>query len=329
MDHTAVLEQVAEGELLARHRIAVLLPCCNDEATVATVAADFLSVLPDATIYVYDNNSTDRTSAVAHAAGAVVRRETRPGKANVVRRMFSDIEADIYVLVDGDATYEATSARAMIVRLVEQRLAMVVGARLSGEDVAVRRGRRFGHRLLGAFLAMVFGSVFTDVRSGYRVMSRRFVKSFPTLADGCEIETALTVHALALALPVAEVPTPYYPRPGGGLSTLDARRGNLRTLGTILRLCRNERPLPFFSGVGASLAVGSIVCALPLLVTFVGAGVPGLPTAVVAATLMLAALVCMASGLVLDILTRGRREMKLLAYLQQPAPGEDHPRHRR
>jgi glycosyltransferase involved in cell wall biosynthesis len=327
MDHTAVLEQAAETELLARQRIAVLVPCFNDEATIATVAADFMSVLPDATIYVYDNNSTDRTGAVARAAGAVVRREAHQGKGNVVRRMFSDIDAEIYVLVDGNATYDATSARAMIVRLVEQRLDMVIAARLNREDAAYR----LGHRLLSGFVALVFGAVFTDMMSGYRVLSRRFVKSFPVLGDGYEIETELTLHALELEMPVAEVPTPYYARPGGSASEHNTGRDRFRILGSILKLYRSARPLSFFSGLGTSLAVVSIVFASPIFVTFLREGVvPRLPTAVLASGLMLAAFLCIASGLVLETVTRGRREMRLLAYLQQPAPGEDHHhRHRR
>jgi glycosyltransferase involved in cell wall biosynthesis len=324
VDHEAVWEQEAEAEILARHRIAVLVPCYNEQATIATVVADFARVLPDAVIYVYDNNSTDRTGEIARQAGAVVRREAQQGKGNVVRRMFSDIDADVYVLVDGDATYDATSVRAMIARLLDQRLDMLVGARVGGEQAAYRRGHRLGNRLFTGFVAAVFGATFTDLLSGYRVFSRRFVKTFPVLAGGFEIETELAVHALELELPVAEMPTPYYARPEGSPSKLNTWRDGIRILGTVLKLYRSERPLPFFSGLGAILAIVSIGLAIPLLLTFVREGVvPRLPTAVLATGLMLAAFLCVASGLVLDTVTRGRREMKLLAYLQQKSPGED------
>jgi glycosyltransferase involved in cell wall biosynthesis len=324
MDHALVQEQAAEAELIERHRIAVLVPCYNEQATIGTVIADFRAMLPNATIHVYDNNSTDRTSEVARGAGAVVRRETHQGKGNVVRRMFSDVEADVYVLVDGDATYDATSVRGMIVRLLEQRLDMVVGARIDRDKAAYRRGHRFGNRLLTAFVGAVFGAAFTDMLSGYRVFSRRFVKSFPVLAGGFEIETELTVHALELELPVAEVTTPYYARPEGSVSKLNTWRDGVRILLTIIKLYRSERPLPFFAGIGGGLAVVSITLAVPIFLTFLRSGlVPRLPTAVLATGLMLAAFLCIASGLVLDTVTRGRREMKLLAYLGQSAPDEE------
>jgi glycosyltransferase involved in cell wall biosynthesis len=309
-----------------RRRIAVLVPCFNEEAAIARVVGDFRACLPDAVIYVYDNNSTDRTVEVARAAGAVVRRESRQGKGHVVRRMFADVEADIYLLVDGDATYDAPSARAMIARLVEGGLDMVVGARRGEEEAAYRRGHRLGNQMLTGFVARVFGSPFADMLSGYRVFSRRFVKSFPVLSSGFEIETELTIHALNLELPVAEIETRYFARPPGSVSKLSTWRDGLRILANIVRLYRAERPLPFFAGIGAILAVGSILLAIPIFVTYVEQGVvPRFPTAVLSTGLMILAWLAVACGLVLDTVTRGRREVKMLAYLAQKTPGEQRP----
>jgi glycosyltransferase involved in cell wall biosynthesis len=307
-------------------RVAVLVPCFNEEAAVATVIADFRKALPDAGIYVYDNNSRDRTVAVARAAGAEVRSERRQGKGHVVRRMFADIDADIYVLVDGDATYDAASAPRMIAALTEDRLDMVVGFRVDQAAAAYRPGHRFGNKVLTGFLSMVFGEAFKDILSGYRVFSRRFVKSFPVLSDGFEIETELSVHALELALPVAEIETPYFARPEGSFSKLNTWRDGFRILGTILKLYRSEKPLRFFSAIGALLMLVSIVLAIPVVVTYLEEGiVPRLPTAVLSMGLMILAMLSVSSGLVLDTVTRGRREMKLLAYLSQPVPGERSP----
>jgi glycosyltransferase involved in cell wall biosynthesis len=310
-------------------RVAVLVPCYNEEAAVGRVVADFHAALPEATVYVYDNNSTDRTFEVARAAGAVVRRETHQGKGNVVRRMFSDVEADVYVLVDGDATYDAPSAAVMIARLLEDRLDMVVAARIHREEAAYRRGHVAGNRLLTGFVASVFKSTFNDILSGYRVFSRRFVKSFPVLSGGFEIETELTVHALELELAVAEVRTPYYARPQGSVSKLSTWRDGFRILATILKLYRSERPFSLFSAIGIALGFVSIGLAIPIFITYVEQGiVPRLPTAVLSTGLMLLAFLAVASGVVLDTVTRGRREMKLLAYLGQRAPGEDFERRR-
>jgi hypothetical protein len=305
-------------------RIAVLVPCYNEEAAIARVIADFRANLPDAVIYVYDNNSTDRTVEVARAAGATVRTETRQGKGYVVRRMFSDVDADVYVLVDGDATYDAPSARLLVARLVEGGLDMVVGARRDQEQAAYRFGHRFGNRVLTGFVAQVFGATFEDLLSGYRVFSRRFVKSFPGLSGGFEIETELTVHALNLELPVDEIETPYFARPEGSVSKLSTWRDGLRILRTIVRLYRAERPLPFFCGIGLALAVASIALALPIIITYVEQGVvPRFPTAVLSTGLMILACLAVACGIVLDTVTRGRREMKMLAYLAQKASGEN------
>jgi len=307
--------------LSMRQKIAVLIPCYNEEVGIAQVVAAFRAALPGATIYAYDNNSTDRTMEVARAAGAVVYRETHQGKGRVVRRMFADVEADIYVLADGDATYDAPSARAMIARLVEEQLDMVVAARVDRQEEAYRPGHRIGNRLLTGFIALAFGRSFTDILSGYRVFSRRFVKSFPALSGGFEIETELTVHALELCLPVAEIRTPYYARPQGSTSKLNTWRDGFRILWTIGRLYRSERPLRFFSTLAAILAVISIVLAIPIVVTYLNEGiVPRVPTAILSTGLMLSAFLSFAAALILDTVTRGRREIKLLAYLQHAAP---------
>jgi len=300
-------------------RIAVLVPCFNEEAAVAAVVSGFRKALPAAQIYVYDNNSRDRTAEAAREAGAEVRSERRQGKGHVVRRMFADVDADVYVLVDGDATYDAPSAPGMIERLVNDHLDMVVGSRIDQEEAAYRRGHRTGNWLLTSFLSSVFGQAFTDILSGYRVFSRRFVKSFPVLSDGFEIETELTVHALELAMPVAEVETPYYARPEGSVSKLNTWRDGFRILGTILKLYRSEKPLRFFTIIGIFLALVSIGLAIPVVITYLEEGlVPRLPTAVLSTGLMIIAVLSVSSGLVLDTVTRGRREMKLLAYLAQP-----------
>jgi glycosyltransferase involved in cell wall biosynthesis len=310
-------------------RIAVLVPCFNEEVAIAKVVADFRAALPEATIYVYDNNSTDGTVEVARRAGAVVGRETHQGKGNVVRRMFADVDADVIVLVDGDATYDAQSVRALIARLLDDRLDMVVAARIHGDEAAYRMGHRLGNRLFSAAVDWVFNATLTDILSGYRVFSRRFVKSFPVLSRGFEIEIELTVHALELELPTAEIATPYYARPAGSASKLSTWRDGLRILSTIVNLYRAERPLVFFGGLGIALAVVSVVLAIPVFATYLEQGlVPRVPTAILSTGLMLLAFLFVVAGLILDTVTRGRREMKLLAYLAQRAPGDDHDRRR-
>jgi len=316
------LEQFARREFPqaepVKPRVAVLVPCFNEEAAVAKVVADFGKALPSAEIFVYDNNSSDRTVAVSREAGAEVRSERRQGKGHVVRRMFADIDADIYVLVDGDATYDAASAPRMIDALVSDHLDMVVGFRVDQAAAAYRPGHRTGNWMLTSFLASVFGQAFNDILSGYRVFSRRFVKSFPVLSDGFEIETELSVHALELALPVAEIETPYYARPEGSFSKLNTWSDGFRILGTILKLYRSEKPLRFFTAIGIFLTLVSIGLATPIIVTYLEQGVvPRLPTAVLSMGLMILAVLSVSSGLVLDTVTRGRREMKLLAYLSQ------------
>lgn len=308
----------------APYKVAVLIPCYNEEAAVAKVVGDFRAQLPEATIFVFDNNSTDNTAAAARAAGAAVYKEQRQGKGFVVRRMFTHVEADIYVLVDGDATYDAPSVGRMIERLLSDRLDMVVGTRVDQEVAAYRADHRTGNWLLTSFVASVFGPSFNDMLSGYRVFSRRFVKSFPMLSGGFEVETELTIHALELGLAVAEIETPYYARPEGSASKLNTWRDGFRILWTILQLYRSERPLTFFGMIGAVLALVSVGLAVPVVITFLETRtVPRLPTAVLSMGLMLMAFLSVAVGLVLDTVTRGRREMKLLAYLSHRAPGEE------
>jgi glycosyltransferase involved in cell wall biosynthesis len=312
------------GASLTRYAIAVLVPCFNEEQAIAQVIRDFRAALPSATIFVFDNNSTDRTVAVARAAGAEVFTEPHQGKGNVVRRMFTDIEADIYVLVDGDATYDAPSAPKMIELMLRERLDMVVGTRVDDDVAAYRAGHRTGNWLLTSFVAQVFGRSFSDMLSGYRVFSRRFVKSFPVLSGGFEIETELAVHALELGLPVAEVETPYYARLQGSASKLNTWRDGFRILNTIFKLYRAERPLRFFGTIGVTLALIAVGLAVPVVVTYFETGlVPRLPTAILSMGLMLLAFLCVVAGLILDTVTRGRREAKLFAYLALRAPGEE------
>ncbi|HXH02693.1 MAG TPA: glycosyltransferase family 2 protein [Candidatus Competibacteraceae bacterium] len=300
-------------------RVAVLVPCYNEEVAIPLVIRDFKAALPEATIYVYDNNSKDRTIEVARSAGAVVRSVSQQGKGNVVRRMFSDIEADVYVLVDGDATYHAASSPEMIRQLVEEELDMVVGCRQDTEEAAYRRGHRFGNALLTGFVAHIFGRAFTDILSGYRVFSRRYVKSFPALAKGFEIETELTVHALQLRMPIAEQLTPYKSRPAGSVSKLSTYKDGFRILMTILKLFKSEKPLVFFSILFAALALVSVVLAVPIILTYMETGlVPRFPTAILSTGLMILAFLALACGLILDTVTLGRKEIKRLAYLAIP-----------
>jgi glycosyltransferase involved in cell wall biosynthesis len=315
---TAVsISRCSKDTPVGRPRVAVLIPCYNEEGAVAQVVRDFKASLSEAVIYVYDNNSRDRTVDVAKAEGAIVRCEPAQGKGNVVRRMFSDVDADVYVLVDGDATYHAPSSREMISRLVEERLDMVVGRRITHASWgAYRRGHQFGNAMLTNFVARLFGHQFSDILSGYRVFSRRFVKSFPALAEGFEIETELTVHALELRLPVAEINTPYGARPEGSTSKLRTYRDGFHIMLTILRLFKSERPLQFFSIASAGLGASSIVLSWPLFITYMETGlVPRLPTAILATGLMLLGFLSLASGFILETVTQGRRETKRLAYL--------------
>jgi len=300
-------------------RIAVLLPCYNEEAAIGQTIAGFRAALPQAAIYVFDNNSRDRTVEVARAAGAIVRTERMQGKGNVVRRMFADVDADIYVMADGDATYDAASAPAMVARLLGEGLDMVVGARVHDAAEAYRRGHVLGNRMMTGILARLFGRSFTDIFSGYRVFSRRFAKSFPVLSAGFEIETEMSVHALELKMPVGEIETPYFARLEGSESKLSTWRDGLRILRTIVTLYRIERPMLFFGLLAAALALLAIGLAAPLVLTYVETGlVPRFPTAILATGLMLLAFLNLFTGLILDTVVRGRREMRRLAYLAVP-----------
>lgn len=303
--------------------MAVLLPCYNEEAAIGTTVAAFRAALPDAVVYVYDNNSRDRTVDVARAAGAVVRTERMQGKGHVVRRMLADVDADVYVMADGDATYDAPSARTMIDLLVDENLDMVVGARKSEIEEAYRRGHRFGNAMLTGILTQLFGRNFTDILSGYRVFSRRFVKSFPVLSSGFEIETEISIHALELRMPVGEIVTPYSERPEGSVSKLSTYRDGWRILRTMISLFRIERPILFFGMIGAFLAGIAVVLSIPLVITYAETGlVPRLPTALLSTGLVILAVLNLFAGLILDTVVRGRREVRRLAYLAQAAPGD-------
>ena len=306
-------------------RVAVLIPCHNEAAAISKVVGDFQRALPDASIYVYDNNSTDHTMLEARAAGAIVRREHLQGKGHVVRRMFADIDADIYVLVDGDDTYDATVAPGMMNMLIERQLDMVSAARHGSEPNAYRPGHRLGNLLLTALVSSAFGDGITDLLSGYRVFSRRFVKSFPALASGFETETEFTVHALALHMPVQEVRAFYRNRPPGTASKLHTIIDGLRILRAIVTLIQQERPLQVFSLAALVLLTFSVSLGIPVVMEFLYTGlVPRLPTALLSTGLMLLAFLALTCGLILDALTRGRKESKRLAYLAIPPvePGE-------
>lgn len=297
-------------------RIAVLLPCYNEEQAIVQTITRFREVLPEAEIYVYDNNSSDRTSEVAAAAGAIVRFEPLRGKGSVVRRMFADVEADFYVMADGDATYDAAAAPQMIARALNENLDMIVGCRVTEEVAAYRSGHRFGNQLLTNILSYFFGRSFTDILSGYRVFSRRFVKSFPAFASGFEIETEISVHALRMRMPVGEVNTAYFARPEGSTSKLSTYRDGFIILSTILNLVRLERPMLFFGAIAALLALVSVVLSIPIAITYLQTGlVPRFPTLILIVAMMLLAFLVGFTGLILDTVVRGRRELLRMQYL--------------
>ena len=306
---------------MASPRIAVLLPCFNEEAAIAKVIAGFRKALPGAAIFVYDNNSRDGTIEKARKAGAVVRTERMQGKGHVVRRMFADVEADVYVMADGDLTYDPKAAPKMVDLLLADELDMVVGTRQHDAKEAYRGGHVIGNRLFTGLLARLFGRSFSDIFSGYRVFSRRFVKSFPVLSEGFEIETEMSVHALELRMPVGEIATAYGSRPEGSESKLSTFRDGWRILKTIATLYRIERPVLFYGGIGALLLVAAIILSVPLVVTYLDTGlVPRFPTAILVTGMVIIAVLCFFAGLILDTVTRGRREMRRLAYLAQPGP---------
>ena len=309
--------------MTAEPRIVVLVPCLNEEAAIGKVVTDFRAALPTATVYVYDNNSTDKTAAVATAAGAIVRRERRPGKGNVVRRMFQDIEADIYVMTDGDDTYDAASARKLVDAMITDNLDMVVGKRIETHQDAYRAGHRLGNAVLTGLVRKLFGSQIDDMLSGYRVFSRRFAKSFPSSSREFEIETELTVHAMQMRMAIAEIDTPYKERPPGSFSKLRTFRDGWRILVTIMNLMRNERPLMFFAGLGLVMLLVAVGLAIPLFIQYSRSGdVPRFPTAILSTGIALVGMMSITTGLILDLVSHVRREVKRLAYLQHVAPGE-------
>jgi len=301
-------------------RIAVLLPCYNEEAAIAATVKGFKKALPTATVYVYDNNSSDRTREIAAKAGAVVRSERQQGKGHVVRRMFADVDADVYVIADGDLTYDPKAAPTMVDMLIAEKLDMVVGTRRHEEKEAFRGGHVLGNKLFTGLLAGLFGRSFTDIFTGYRVFSRRFVKSFPVLSSGFEIETEISVHALELRMPVGEVETVYAARPEGSHSKLSTYSDGWRILKTIVTLYRIERPVLFYGSIGALLLLAAILLSIPLVITYLHTGlVPRVPTAILVTGMTVVAVLCFFAGLILDTVTRGRREVRRLAYLALPA----------
>jgi glycosyltransferase involved in cell wall biosynthesis len=302
--------------------IAVILPCFNEEAAIAATVRGFRDALPGAAIYVYDNNSSDRTREIATEAGAVVRTERQQGKGHVVRRMFADIDADVYVMADGDLTYDPKSAPEMVEMLLAGQLDMVVGTRRHEEKHAYRGGHVLGNKLFTGLLSGLFGRSFSDIFSGYRVFSRRFVKSFPVLSEGFEIETEMSVHALELRMPVGEVETVYAARPEGSHSKLSTYGDGWRILKTIVNLYRVERPVLFYGAIGALLVIAAILLAIPLVQTYLNTGlVPRFPTAILVTGMVIVAVLCFFAGLILNTVTRGRREVRRLAYLSLQAPG--------
>lgn len=303
-------------------RIAVLLPCFNEEAAIGATVRGFREALPNATVYVYDNNSRDRTRDIAAEAGAIVRTERQQGKGHVVRRMFADIDADVYVMADGDLTYDPKAAPAMVDMLVADQLDMVVGTRRHEEKDAYRGGHVLGNKVFTGLLSSLFGRSFSDIFSGYRVFSRRFVKSFPVLSEGFEIETEMSVHALELRMPVGEVETAYGARPEGSHSKLSTYGDGWRILKTIVNLYRVERPVLFYGSIGALLVIAAIILAIPLVQTYLKTGlVPRFPTAILVTGMVIVAVLCFFAGLILNTVTRGRREVRRLAYLSLSAPG--------
>ena len=308
--------------MASQPRIAVLLPCYNEEAAIERTVAGFRAALPDAIVYVFDNNSSDRTIERARAAGAIVRIEKQQGKGNVVRRMFADVDADVYLMADGDLTYDPAAAAPMVAMLLADQLDMVVGTRKHEAAEAYRGGHVLGNRIFTGLLAGLFGRSFTDIFSGYRVFSRRFVKSFPVLSAGFEIETEMSVHALELRMPVGELETAYAARPEGSTSKLSTYRDGWRILKTIVTLYRIERPVLFFGSIGLGLLILGIILAIPLISTYLATGlVPRFPTAILITGLGIVATLCLFAGLILDTVTRGRREVRRLAYLAHRAPG--------
>lgn len=298
-------------------KIAVIVPCYNEEMSVATVISQFRQHLPEADIYIFDNNSKDKTAFIAKEQGAHVHLVQLKGKGNVVRRMFSDVEADVYVMVDGDATYDATAAKVMIDKLVDDRLDMVVGCRKENGDAATyRQGHRLGNKMLTGTVTTIFKGQFTDMLSGYRAFTRRYVKSFPCLSRGFEIETELTIHALELRMRYGEVETSYGERPEGSVSKLSTYKDGVKILKTIVKLYMTERPFYFFLLISSLLVLISLFLGLPILWEYENTGlVPRFPTAILSSAVMTIAIISFVCGIILESVTMGRREMKALFYL--------------
>ncbi len=287
----------------------------NEAVTIAKVVKDFQKSLPGCKVYVYDNNSTDETAKVAKEAGAIVGYETRAGKGNVIRRMFSQIEADIYVMVDGDDTYDASQAPELVEKLKERSADMVVAARAGATEKHERAGHAFGNRAFNVIYSMLFGRDFTDIFSGYRAFSRRFVKSFPALSAGFEIETELAVHASQLRLPVEEIAFPYKDRPEGSESKLSTFRDGARILKTIIVLLKEYKPLYFFSGVGLCGVMLSLALAIPVFAEFAKDGqVTQVPTAILCTGIMVVSMLSFTAAVILDSIRRFRAEVKRQFY---------------
>jgi hypothetical protein len=296
--------------------VAVLIPCYNEALTVASVVAGFRAALPDARIYVYDNNSRDGTADIARAAGAIVRVELRQGKGNVVRRMFSDIDADCYVMVDGDDTYSPSIASRGVELVLDEGYDFVNVARLSTATEAYRRGHKLGNVALTQIVRTFFGRQTTDMLSGYKLLSRRFVKSFPAMSGGFETETELTVHALEMRMPMTELSADYKERPDGSTSKLRTYHDGAKILMLISRLVKDERPLQFFTAIGIAFGAVGLALGLPIVLTFFETGlVPRLPTAVLSVGFEVLACLSVFAGLILDVVTKSRQELKRLVYL--------------
>ncbi|WP_158783504.1 glycosyltransferase family 2 protein [Pantoea sp. BAV 3049] len=305
------------NKIYRSRKIALVVPCYNEEMSIATVISQFRESIPEADIYVFDNNSKDKTALIAKEHNVHVHTVSLKGKGNVVRRMFSDVEADVYIMVDGDATYDASAAKKMVDKLIDDKLDMVVGCRQeNGDEGTYRQGHRFGNKMLTGTVTTIFKGEFSDMLSGYRVFSRRYVKSFPCLSRGFEIETELTIHALELRMRYGEVQTSYGERPEGSTSKLSTYKDGIKILKTIIKLYMSERPFYFFLILSILFVFLSIILGFPILAEFEETGlVPRFPTAILASAIMTIGIISFVCGIILESVTMGRREMKALFYL--------------